>query len=141
MNFSTRKKNRAIATLEVTPLVDVVFLLLIFFLLTATYVKNPNIDIDLPKASPQELFPKDKDVTVAVKKDGTIRVDKETYTMKALEKYLREQLKKSGKNAVVIVNADKGARHGRVVSIMDLAKKVGYGRLAIAVHSSGGEDN
>ena len=138
MNFSSSgKKNRAVATLEVTPLVDVVFLLLIFFLLTATYVKNPNIDIDLPKASSQELFPKNKDVTIAVKKDGTVKVDRDTLSMKELETYLKKQLKKSGKDAVVIVKADKGARHGKVVSIMDMAKRVGYSRLAIAVHTPG----
>ncbi|MBN2527361.1 MAG: biopolymer transporter ExbD [Deltaproteobacteria bacterium] len=143
MNFSTGKKNRAIGALEVTPLVDVVFLLLIFFLLTATYVKNPNIDIDLPKASSQELFPKNKDVTIAVKRDGTVKVDKDTVTMKELESYLKNRLKKSGKEAVVIVKADKGARHGKVVSIMDMAKRVGYSRLAIAVNTpnaSGGDE-
>ena len=137
MNFSSRKKNRAMATLEVTPLVDVVFLLLIFFLLTATYVKNPNIDIDLPKASPQEQFPKNKDVTVAIREDGTVRVEKDTLTMQELEKYLKDRLKQSGKDAVVIVKADKGTRHGKVVSIMDMAKRVGYGKLAIAVDSTG----
>jgi biopolymer transport protein ExbD len=139
MNFSSGKKNRAIATLEVTPLVDVVFLLLIFFLLTATYVKNPNIDIDLPKASPQDLFPEDNDITVAVTSDGTMKVEKNVVTMKELSTYLKKRLKESGKDAVVIVKADKGAKHGVVVSIMDLAKKLGYGKLAIAVNSSSKE--
>lgn len=140
MKFNSDKKNRAIASLEVTPLVDVVFLLLIFFLLTATYVKNPNIDIDLPKASSQELFPKDKDVTVAVKKDGTLKVENENMSLSALETYLKKRLSKTGKETVVIVKADKGARHGKVVTVMDMAKRVGYSKLAIAVDASqGGE--
>ncbi|MBN2718657.1 MAG: biopolymer transporter ExbD [Deltaproteobacteria bacterium] len=140
MNFSTDKKNRTIATLEVTPLVDVVFLLLIFFLLTATYVKNPNIDIELPKASPQDLFPKDKDLTVVITKDGSIRVEKDALSMKQLEDYMKKRLKASGKDAVVIVRADKGARHGNVVDVMDMAKRIGFGKLAIAVNASGTAD-
>ncbi|MBN2340257.1 MAG: biopolymer transporter ExbD [Deltaproteobacteria bacterium] len=140
MKFTSDKKNRAIATLEVTPLVDVVFLLLIFFLLTATYVKNPNIDIDLPKASSQEMFPKDKDITVAIKKDGTMKVENEVVTLKKLETYLKKRLSKSGKAAVVIVKADKGAKHGNVVSVMDMAKRVGYSKLAIAVDAPAGGD-
>jgi biopolymer transport protein ExbD len=133
MNFNPDSSNKGITSIELTPLVDVVFLLLIFFLLTATYVKNPNIDIDLPKASPQEIFTKENDVTVAIKEDGTIKFESKELTVKQLETILTQRVKKGGKDAVVIVNADKGARHGKVVEIMDMAKRIGYSKLAIAV--------
>mgnify|MGYP001245982779 CR=1 FL=1 len=136
MKFTTNRKSRAIAVLEITPLIDVVFLLLLFFLLTATYVKNPNIDIDLPKASSQEIFPKEKDVVIAIRKDGTIKHDTREVTMAQLESILTERFKKGGAETVVVVKADKGARHGKVVEVMDLAKRLGFGRLAIAVNAS-----
>ncbi|MBN2803982.1 MAG: biopolymer transporter ExbD [Deltaproteobacteria bacterium] len=133
MNFNPDEKSKGISTIELTPLVDVVFLLLIFFLLTATYVKNPNIDIDLPKATPQETFTKDNDLTIAIKKDGTIRYDNDSVSILKLKEIFENKIKKGGKNAVVIVKADKGSTHGRVVEVMDLAKSSGFSKLAIAV--------
>jgi biopolymer transport protein ExbD len=133
MNFSTGRKPRNTAALDITPLVDVVFLLLIFFLLTATSVKNPNLDINLPKASAQEMFNKTKDVTIGVMEDGTIKYENRPMKLEALEKVLKQRLKEDGPDAVVIIKADKSSKHGVVVEIMDVSKKVGFNKLAIAV--------
>ena len=133
MNFNPQNKSRGISSIELTPLVDVVFLLLIFFLLTATYVKNPNIDIDLPKASPQEIFTKDNDITLAIKKDGTVKYNNNQVTMTELKEILFKKIKTGAKNAVVIVKADKKSTHGKVVEVMDIAKSAGFSKLAIAV--------
>ena len=50
MNFSTRTKRRGLTDINLTPLVDIVFILLIFFLITSTFVQSPGIDVNLPKA-------------------------------------------------------------------------------------------
>jgi biopolymer transport protein ExbD len=133
MNFTKARKKKGIASLEVTPLVDVVFLLLIFFLLTATYVKHPNIDIKLPKASSQDVFNKTKDFAIAIKKNGDIKVENKIVSISQLKTSFKNKLAKDGPDTVVIINADKGALHGRVVQVMDLAKKNGFSKLAIAV--------
>ena len=134
MNFRSDKKSRALLTLEVTPLVDIVFLLLIFFLLTATYTRNPNIDINLPKASSKSVQNQAKDVLVAIRQNGEILYDNRVLSIDDLEGVFSARYA-DDKDLVVVVRADKGAKHGRVVEVMDLAKKVGFSKLAIAIQN------
>jgi len=135
MNFTSNRKTKGIGALEVTTLVDIVFLLLIFFLLTATYVKNPNLDINLPKASSNQTTSHQKELTVAIKKDGEIRYENEQISMEKLNGILSARFSED-KSTIVVVRADEGAKHGRVVQVMDAAKKVGFEKLAIAIQSS-----
>ncbi len=134
MNFRGGRKARGTVVLEVTPLVDIVFLLLIFFLLTATYVKNPNLDISLPKASLDQVTSHKKDISVAVKKDGELRYDNRDISMKQLEGILLAEYSEN-EDAIIVIRADKKSQHGRVVEVMDLAKKVGFSKLAIAIQA------
>ena len=137
MNFGRDRSRRGIMALEITPLVDVVFLLLIFFLLTATYVKNPNLDITLPKASIDQVTSKQRDVSIAVTEDGDVRYEGKVVSMDRLEGILRAEYSED-EDSIVVIRADKESRHGRVVEVMDLAKKVGFGRLAIAIQAETG---
>ena len=132
MNFRSKAGSRGIAALEITPLVDVVFLLLIFFLLTATYVQNPNLDISLPKASVDQVANHQKDFTIAIKADGELRYNNVVESLETLEGILSSEYAE-GEDSVVVVRADEGSRHGRVVEVMDLAKRIGFGKLAIAI--------
>ncbi len=120
--------------LEITPLVDIVFLLLIFFLLTATYVKNPNLDISLPKASLNQVTSHKKDLAIAVKADGEIRYENKDISIEQLEGILRAEYAEN-EDAIIVIRADKEARHGRVVEVMDLGKKIGFAKLAIAIQA------
>jgi biopolymer transport protein ExbD len=138
MNFRRDKGSRVIAALEITPLIDIVFLLLIFFLLTATYVKNPNLDINLPKASLNQVTSRDRDITIAITKTGDLRYDNQEVSAQKLEGILRAQFAERS-DAIVVIRADEGARHGNVVEVMDMAKRVGFGRLAIATQAKAGD--
>ena len=138
MNFHSKQKHRGGAVLEVTPLVDIVFILLIFFLLTATYVKNPHLDINLPQASLNKSADDRKDLEVGVKEDGEIRYNNKTVTIKELEGILRAEYA-SDAQSIVVIRADKSSTHGRVVDVMDLAKRVGFEKLAIAVQAKAAE--
>ncbi len=134
MNFRDGRREKASVALEITPLVDVVFLLLIFFLLTATYVKNPSLDINLPKASIKQTANHNKEIGIAVKQDGEIRYDNEDVSIEKLEGILSAAYSEN-KDAIIVIRADKKSQHGRVVEVMDLAKKVGFAKLAIAIQA------
>lgn len=134
MNFTSERKARGTVVLELTPLVDIVFLLLIFFLLTATYVKNPNLDIDLPEASLNQTASQKKDLDIAIREDGELRYDNQNVSMGQLEGILRAEFA-TDNESIVVVRADKGSRHGKVVEVMDLAKKIGFKKLAIAIQA------
>ena len=138
MNFHSKQKHRGGAVLEIAPLVDIVFILLIFFLLTATYVKNPHLDINLPQASLNKSADDRKDLEVGVKEDGEIRYNNKTVTIKELEDILRAEYA-SDTQSIVVIRADKSSTHGRVVDVMDLAKRVGFEKLAIAVQAKAAE--
>jgi biopolymer transport protein ExbD/biopolymer transport protein TolR len=132
MNFDHRSGKRGQLVLELTPLVDVIFQLLIFFLLTATFVKNPNFEINLPQASSKLTTNVKKDITVVVTADGTVQFDAEDVDDDELEEILKEQFE-TNPNAIILIRADTESRHGKVVEVMDLAKKIGFTRLGIAV--------
>lgn len=135
MQFRNTDKSRGIMALEITPLIDIVFLLLIFFLLTATYVKNPNFDISLPKASVNQVLRNKKDLTIAIRSSGEIQYDNQEVSRQKLEGILAAEYAQ-GQDSIVVIRADEDAKHGRVVEVMDLAKKVGFNSLAIAIQST-----
>ena len=132
MEFRNTEKARGIMALEITPLIDVVFLLLIFFLLTATYVKNPNFDISLPKASVNQVIRNKKDLTIAIRSSGEIQYDNREVSQQKLEGILTAEYAQD-QDSIVVIRADRDAKHGRVVEVMDLAKKIGFSNLAIAI--------
>ncbi len=134
MNFSpsSRLGRRGQLVLELTPLVDVIFQLLIFFLLTATFVKNPNFEINLPKASSKLTTNVKKDLTVVVTSDGRYKYESEEVDDEELETIFEKEFE-NNPSAIILIRADTDSRHGKVVEVMDLAKKVGFTRLGIAV--------
>lgn len=128
MNFgSTRRPD---PTLDVTPMIDVVFQLLLFFMLTTTFVSTTGLDVDLPRASSEVLISDNEDLEIWMK-EGSVYVDEQPMTTEALTELLARRGKAAPKTTVVI-KADQSVPHGRVVAVMDLARRHGLSRLAIA---------
>lgn len=116
---------------ELTPMVDVVFLLLIFFMISTTFVETPGLTVKLPESSAQQIEREPEEVKVYLSKEGEIFLREEKLT----EEKLRRRLAKYGDQAermTFLLLADKDARHGEVVRIMDLAREEGFRKLAIA---------
>jgi len=134
MNFGKSRRGAVGVALDLTPLIDVVFQLLIFFMLTATFVKNPSLDINLPRAATEKMNPSRDSLTIAVRSDGNLRLDNRDVKLPELEGVLRATYAEKA-DTVIVVRADRDSRHGRVVEVMDLAKRVGFSRLAVAVQS------
>ena len=134
MNFRTKKglSQKTQVVIEVTPIVDIVFQLLIFFLLTATFVKNPNFDINLPEASSKLTSNVKEDIRIVLLKDGTLKYDNKPVKSSQIKEILEERFK-TDPTAIVLIQADRETKHGKVVEVMDMAKMVGFSRLGIAV--------
>ena len=130
MNFRQNRK-RDEAQLDMTPLVDVVFNLLIFFMLSTTFVTTPGIKINLPQASSKELKVQEKEVRVALTKKGKIYLNRKLVTLDDVRKILKQKARINPK-MLVIIQADAQVTHGKVVQIMDIAKTSGLNKLAIA---------
>ena len=130
MRFQTR--NRDDVQLDMTPLVDVVFLLLIFFMLSTSLSVNPGIKIDLPKSSAEQVKKKKITLRVAIEAGGRIYLEGKKLSLVQLREKFQAVGKEQGDEALVVIEADKKVYHGLVVKVMDAAKSAGLNKLAIA---------
>jgi len=116
--------------LNLTPLVDVVLLQLIYFMLTSSFIMQPGIKIKLPTATTTEKIEK-REIFVSVSKEGVIFFKERCVSIDELEKLLLEERKKNG-NLIVVIKGDREAKHGDIVKVMDIARKTGIEKIAIA---------
>ncbi len=127
-----RKKKDDEPDISIAPLVDIVFLLLIFFMVTSHYDIAAGVQIKLPKVTQKTANPDAENrIFVIVDKAANVYIDGKKIGMKALKKRLREEVKKRGM-LHLILQADADVRHGKVVEIMDIAKNAGINSIIIA---------
>lgn len=129
MRFKAEEK-KSNNLLDITPVVDTVFNLLIFFALSLNFVSTPGIRVNLPKSSASEIARDRKDLRVIMRSSGELYVGESLVDLKSLA----DRLQKAASVDVdtqVLIQADEKVPHGKVVEIMDLARKSGLHRLAI----------
>jgi biopolymer transport protein ExbD len=116
---------------DITPMIDVVFLLLIFFMLSTTFIVKPGINISLPKSSAEEIRKQKEEIEISISREGGFYLDGDKVDLETLkERFINAA--KTSIESVVIINADEKASHGDVVAIMDMAKESGITKLAVA---------
>lgn len=126
-----RSRLRASPSIDLTPMVDVVFLLVIFFMVSTTFITmETGLPVDLPSAQTAVAEPSSLP-TVTITKDDSIFVGTQAVTQAQLVEVVRKQMADSGYTTVVL-RADATVEHGLVVRVMDLIKQAGAKRLAIA---------
>ena len=119
-----------ITGINVTPLVDITLVLLIIFMVTTTYIVNPSIKVDLPKAATaEETTPSTVSVVLTV--GGGLYLNGRETTEEALAAEVRRRVAEKP-NLQVVIAADKDTRHGRVIHVVDLVKSMGVTRFAIS---------
>ena len=116
---------------DLTPMIDVVFLLLIFFMISTTFIERPGLKIDLPQSSAQQLQLEENEVQVYLTADGQIFLQRQLVTLDVMADKLTAFGPRSERMTFLLM-ADKDALHGKVIQLMDLAKSAGFGKLAIA---------
>ncbi|MEX1364029.1 MAG: biopolymer transporter ExbD [Nannocystaceae bacterium] len=124
-----RRANRSVLV-DLTPLIDIVFQLLIFFLLTTTFQNNPSFRVKLPKANNTDVRQEPKAVTVTVTSEGKLEIDGNIIDDAELETRLCNAANGDASTAVNI-RADAATEHQFVVKVMDVAKGCGLERLGI----------
>jgi len=138
MNF---RKDNELKQVEVnlTPLIDVVFLLLIFFMVSTTFDKQAQIEIKLPEAESSEIVDKDpKIIAVGVNSEGKYYVNNEEL-LKSDADTLKRMLIKVARNKrdlPVVISADGKAPHQSVVTVLDVASQLGLTQMTFATRQS-----
>jgi biopolymer transport protein ExbD len=123
--------------MDITPLIDVVFQLIIFFVLTTTFARDQGVKVRLPAADAAAVERQATDVLIVIPKDGAIVVDSHATDLPSLERHLRARAR-SAPETLVIIHADEAVPHGRVVRVMDVARDAGLERLAIGTRPEAG---
>ncbi|MCK5708588.1 MAG: biopolymer transporter ExbD [Candidatus Aureabacteria bacterium] len=126
--FLFRRKKRKVQ-INITSLIDVLFLLLIFFMVTSTFVKNPGIDISLPKISKGTNFSQQNVIEIAVTKDKLLYVDGKKISVEELADTVK-RLKEMDKTSQVFLKADTLVPYGFIVKIMNALQLGGIKNVA-----------
>lgn len=132
MNFRNRRLDDV--ELNITPLIDVVFLLLIFFMVSTTFERESQINITLPEASEEVKEQEPLAIEVSVDARGEIYVN-EQKLVNAQLLTIREALRiaaELGEDPQVIISADENATHQTVIRVMDAARQLGLVRITFA---------
>jgi len=127
-----RKRRRVMPQVNITSLIDVVLLLLIFFMISTTFVTQPGIRIDLPKANKTVKNVAQESNTIVISADNSIFINRQEIENIDQLRTVLVDLKKEQGSELIIIKADENVAHGIVVSVMDLAKTSGFSRIAIA---------
>lgn len=128
MEFEGRKKIDT--SLNIAPLIDVVFQLLIFFMLSASFITQPGIKLILPSAVTSKLHP-EEDITVFITENNDLYLNEERITLESLLEKLRPKILEV-ENKTVIIKADEKIDLGLAVKVMDIAKQAEAGGVVIS---------
>lgn len=114
--------------LNITPLIDVIFQLLIFFMLTSSFAFPSGIDVKLPKAVTSDII-KDENFIVTITGENLLYLGQAVMTIKELETELGKTV---NRGRPVLIKADRRASMGRIVDVWDLCRNLGVERINIA---------
>lgn len=124
--------------INITPLTDIFLVLLIIFMVTSSVIVNQSsgakagLKVNLPQGGAADVSAQSTDLSVAILSDGRLVLGGDVVSAEELKKAFDDAKAKSP-DTMVIVQADEGVAHGKVVEVMELAKSSGLGQLAIGV--------
>jgi len=119
---------------NLTPMIDVVFLLLLFFMVSTSFIRESSLKVDLPEATGQAMEKQDKAIDIVINSDGHFLIN-ELMLEKPSPEQLAEQLKQivgDNSDPHIIISADADAEYQHIVTAMDVAQQLNYTRLTLA---------
>jgi biopolymer transport protein ExbD len=127
-----RRRQHSVEESEVdlTPMLDVVFIMLIFFIVTASFVKESGIDVTRPNASTAEMKARGN-ILIAITSGDQIWIDKRQVDPRAVRANI-ERLHAENPQGAVVIQADKDSKNGLLVTVMDAARLAGVDNVSIA---------
>ncbi len=131
-NFS-KIESEENSEINLSPLLDMVFILLIFFVVTTTFTRETGVEVKKPKASSATQV-KDKTIKLAITREGTIHIHEKQVTLSVLESILQREKNRNPSLKVIIV-ADNQSLTGMVVKVLDKCNLVGLKNTSIAAIS------
>ena len=125
------QEDDSITGINVVPLVDVVLVLLIIFMMTASIIVAPSVDIELPQVSTADT-PPSKNLHLLIDKIGTVYLDDKTIQKDQIVPMIRKKVSEK-QDIKVLVTADKKVPYGEVIEVLDMVRTGGVTKFAISV--------
>jgi len=125
------RRRRSIEVIDMIPMIDMVFLLLIFFALTNTFEVQRLLELNLPKGS-SGIELKTERLTLSISKENQIILENEPIELSELEAKLKEVMQ-GDTDVILAIKGDENVPHGRVVELMDVANEAGVKKILITV--------
>ncbi len=122
------------ATVDITPMLDVVFIMLIFFIVTATFVKQSGIEVNQPQASTAVVQEK-ANILIAIDADNRIWINRREVDVRALRPNI-ERLHAENPKGSVVIQADRDSTNETLVQVMDASRRAGVYEIAIAAQEN-----
>jgi biopolymer transport protein ExbD len=141
VKFASRRREDA--GVDLTPLIDVVFLLLIFFMVSTTFIRETQLKIDLPEAGGELQEIESGVIEITIDRRGDYSVNQRLLVNRELDtllRALREVTPDADPASRVIITADASASHQSVVRAMDAAGRIGLSRISITTRQPEGEE-
>tara|TARA_Y100001972_G_C7511406_1_gene258395 strand:+ start:71 stop:487 length:417 start_codon:yes stop_codon:yes gene_type:complete len=137
VKFAKARKDNV--EVNLTPLIDVVFLLLIFFMVSTTFTRETRLSVELPEATGVAALSAAKMIEVSVAADGTYVVNGERLTRSDRDtlRTVLLPLSQQGTELPFVIIADAAATHQAVVTVMDVAGRLGFANLSITTQEPG----
>ena len=126
----TNEQDAQEASVDITPMLDVVFIMLIFFIVTATFVKQAGIEVNQPQAATAVVQEK-ANILIAIDHENSVWVNRREIDIRALRPNI-ERLHAENPKGSVVIQADKDSTNEMLVLVMDASRKAGVYDIAIA---------
>lgn len=133
MQFKEQKRRRT--SINITSLIDVLFILLIFFMVSSSFIEQPGMKLELPTTQSREVA-RLENLVMHISQDGEIFLGDKSVTLETLGTEIEAMIPNIEEKTLVL-KADKETSHGKIVEIMDIAKRSGLTRIVIGTRVEG----
>lgn len=120
--------------IDITPMLDIVFIMLIFFIVTTSFVKESGVTVSRPSAE-TAVEQKGNNILIAIRPNGEIWIDRRAVDIRAVRANV-ERLKAENPEGAVIIQADENSQTGLLVKVMDQTRMAGVSNISIAAEES-----
>ena len=140
MKFARRARQDV--DINLTPLIDVVFLLLIFFMVSTTFTRETQLSIDLPEAASQSSRVSDQNIEISITRGGDFAVNGAALLNRERDtiRLAIEKVSEGDTSIPMIITADSATPHQSVVTALDIAGQLGFTRISITTQFATDED-
>lgn len=133
MDFNLPRRKRKDMGIDMGPLMDIVFILLIFFVVTSSFTRETGVDVTKPEAQSASQLEKEN-ILIAITREGTVHINERQVDLQSLQDIVKQTLSKMPDREAVII-ADKGAETGVLVEVIDACNLSGVKKVSIAAQA------